>query len=290
MEGYKRIPGYEDYRIDTNGNILSYKKSEVKNISQKKDKYGYIRVKISGKDFYVHQLVAKTYLENPESKPEVNHKNRIKTDNSVGNLEWCTNEENKNHYIMSKYGYSDLEELRMHKIKNLKIVGIKKFFKTKDKTPKPKFDNPKRIIDITNNKIYSDLADCARVNNKCSKLLSKKIRGLSLNDTPFRMYHWYRTRWAHEKLEEIISYYDLDSKRDRINYIRNPEGFNPVFCTLTYVSFYTLNEAADFYNINKNTLNNKMHGSSKNRNNTFLIRESELIKLKNRHDSSFLNY
>ena len=46
---------------------------------------------------YIHVLVAQSFIYNPDGKPEVNHKNSIRTDNNVSNLEWVTRSENAIH-------------------------------------------------------------------------------------------------------------------------------------------------------------------------------------------------
>lgn len=72
-------------------------------IKQQPDKDGYMRITLrkNGKIniIPVHRLVAKTFIPNPEDKEQVNHKNGIKNDNRVENLEWVTNSENIRHRI-----------------------------------------------------------------------------------------------------------------------------------------------------------------------------------------------
>lgn len=66
------------------------------------DKEGYMVVSLRNdegkpKKCFVHRLVAITYIPNPLGKPMVNHLNRIRHDNRVVNLEWCTGSENALH-------------------------------------------------------------------------------------------------------------------------------------------------------------------------------------------------
>lgn len=58
------------------------------------DSYGYMVVKINGKKYKVHRLVAQTYIPNPKNLPEVDHTTRDKTANSVQFLRWVTRSQN----------------------------------------------------------------------------------------------------------------------------------------------------------------------------------------------------
>ena len=67
------------------------------------DKDGYLRITLTNngkrKSYCVHRLVARTFLDNYDNKLQVNHKNGIKTDNRVINLEMVSLQENIKHSI-----------------------------------------------------------------------------------------------------------------------------------------------------------------------------------------------
>lgn len=150
-EVWKDIEGFENfYQVSTLGRIRSLDryvrgkdklrliKSRIKNPQIRN---GYYRVSLSKnlfvKAFDVHRLVAQTFIPNPKNKEQVNHKNGIKTDNRVDNLEWVTRKENVQHAFrtglvdFSKRDYS-CEKAHNRKLSLKDILFIRKKYKFKD--------------------------------------------------------------------------------------------------------------------------------------------------------------
>lgn len=66
-------------------------------------RYAQMNVRRAGevKAFLIHRLVAQAFIPNPEGLPQVNHRNGIKHDNRVENLEWVSSKENHAHALAS---------------------------------------------------------------------------------------------------------------------------------------------------------------------------------------------
>ena len=102
MEIFKEIEGYEGlYQISNLGNVKSLKFGKERTLKPAKDKGGYLYVGLckegKRKNHYIHRLVARAFLPNPNNYPIINHKNEIKTDNRVENLEFCDAKYNINY-------------------------------------------------------------------------------------------------------------------------------------------------------------------------------------------------
>lgn len=156
IEGFKGI-----YQISNMGRIKSIERTIIRQskkhhikpriISQSLDKNGYLRSSLT-KDGYtnsysVHRLVALTFICNPDNKPQVNHIDECKTNNTVDNLEWMTCYENNN------YGTRN--------------DRIKKTFIENDsmKNRKMNITHKRKVKCITTGEIYDSVTDACKAHN-----------------------------------------------------------------------------------------------------------------------------
>ena len=84
--------------VSTNGRVLSYKSGKQYELKPSDNGRGYLTVSIGARNpRYVHDLVAETYIPNPNNYSEINHIDGNKKNNCVSNLEWCTRHDNLKH-------------------------------------------------------------------------------------------------------------------------------------------------------------------------------------------------
>lgn len=96
FEGFYKVSNFGHIRsldrvvISKRGIPMTFKGKELKCFVATNG-YKNVILKKSGIEYpqIVHRIVAKAFLPNPNNLPQVNHKNEVKTDNRVSNLEWC---------------------------------------------------------------------------------------------------------------------------------------------------------------------------------------------------------
>ena len=103
-EKWRWIPGYEGlYLVSDQGRVFSMPSKTHYGHMMKlgESSYGYLRVCLckenNKRGYQVHRLVASAFIDNPDGKPEVNHKDGNRQNNAAANLEWVTRSENEKH-------------------------------------------------------------------------------------------------------------------------------------------------------------------------------------------------
>ena len=103
MEIFKVIEEFPEYRISNLGNIKN-KRDELMVVGKRKSNSGYYQVRLfkDNKYYYryIHRLMAIAFIPNPNNYRTVNHKDGIKTNNIVDNLEWASDEMQQRHAFL----------------------------------------------------------------------------------------------------------------------------------------------------------------------------------------------
>ena len=140
---WKNIPGYEGiYEVSSTGSVRTSKgkttrtsfhgvrKWKQRELKQKTDRDGYKRVSLwkdgKVKDFLVHRLVALTFIDKPEEKNIINHKDCSPSNNRIENLEWCDHSENLLHAYKNRLNKSNDRVILLHVKTNESVVFTSK--------------------------------------------------------------------------------------------------------------------------------------------------------------------
>ena len=171
-EVWKGISNCDNYQVSSLGRVRNKKTGRVLKAAKKG---GYCSLRLySKKNFFVHQLVAQSFLENPENKPQVNHIDGNKANNMLCNLEWMTQSENIQHSF--DIGLRPISEAVRESGRTLaEKFGSKNGFVFK-----------KIVLDTGTGVFYEGAKEAADTINVNAKYLWRRLNGELKNTTKFK--------------------------------------------------------------------------------------------------------
>lgn len=123
----KRIKGYEDYYITTNGDVYSKRKKEtyikLKPGIYKGYQYVYLVNDAGPKKMLIHRLVAEAFITNANKLPYIDHINTNRSDNRVENLRWCTAKQNCNNVLTTLHQRQSSGTKELRNIRKYSLTG-----------------------------------------------------------------------------------------------------------------------------------------------------------------------
>lgn len=166
-EGYEvsnhgRVKSIERVICKSNGKTQTVKE-RILRLGKGTNGYAFAHCRVINKSYflYPHRVVALHFLEQTDSKKQVNHKDCNKLNNHIDNLEWCTQRENMQHASANGLCFSNCGEMNgRHKLSNeniKEIISLKKLGYTNQSLGEKFGVSNSRISDIWNGKAWKNI-------------------------------------------------------------------------------------------------------------------------------------
>lgn len=210
------VVGYEnEYLVSDTGDIYSLPRkgtfNSIHKMSIQLSYDGYQTVKLCKngkmKRFSVHRLVAAAFIPNPKKLATVNHKNEIKTDNRVENLEWMSDKDNRN------YG-TGIERARKSHFKPVVAVNAQSL-------------EAKHFVSLTSTETDGFRPDCV------NKVLMKKVKT--------HKGHYFFFKKEYEKVKSNLKTYNRGKPIKSIDLKTGKEEYFPSQKAAVRTGKYTAN-------------------------------------------------
>lgn len=124
--------------------------------------YWRVGIQINGKQkhFAIHRLVAKAFIPNPDNLPQINHIDGNKNNNCVSNLEWCTNEYNRQHAIENNLMLSEKHKAKSSECCNFRKLTYEQILFIREEYKNTSFNKRGELVQF-----YKEIAELFNLNS-----------------------------------------------------------------------------------------------------------------------------
>lgn len=124
-EIWKDIKDYPNYQVSNLGKVKNAKTNKILKPFSPIGEYLKVSLSKNGKakHYFIHRLVAETFIPNPNNYPCVNHKDENPSNNCVSNLEWCSYQYNNNYGTRNGKVAEKLRKVKCKKVRQYDLNG-----------------------------------------------------------------------------------------------------------------------------------------------------------------------
>ncbi len=166
QEEFRKIQGYDNYSVSNFGNVRNDKTGRI---LKHRVRNGYYYVELcknsKRKNNYLHRIIAKTFIPNPQNKKFVDHIDNNRLNNNLENLRWATYQENNHNTKMRSNNTSGIKGVNWNKTFNKWQAYITTDGKRKHLGLFDNIEEAKQSRQKYANKVFGDFT------NSCEKII-----------------------------------------------------------------------------------------------------------------------